>query len=48
MLEPGGMHAMLVEVKRDLVAGETFSASFVFASGRRVVADVVVANNRPE
>lgn len=48
VLEPGGVHAMLVEVKRDLVAGETFSASFVFSSGRRVVADVVVANNRPE
>lgn len=48
VLEPGGVHAMLVEVKRDLVVGDTFSASFVFSSGRRVVADVVVANNRPE
>lgn len=48
VLEPSGVHAMLVEVKRDLVAGETFSATFVFSSGRRVVADVVVANNRPE
>ena len=48
VLEPSGVHAMLVEVKRDLVAGESFSATFVFSSGRRVVADVVVANNRPE
>jgi hypothetical protein len=47
VLEPGGVHAMLVRVKRDLIVGESFTATFVLASGRRITADVIVATNPP-
>lgn len=48
VLEPGGTHAMLVRVKRDLDIGDAFPATFRLASGRQISTDVVVANNQPE
>lgn len=48
VLEPGGMHAMLVGVNRDLSVGESFTAKFVLASGRKITADFAVAVNRPK
>lgn len=47
VLEPGGSHAMLLDLPRPLVRGDHFPAILSFTSGRTLEVDVVVADNPP-
>jgi periplasmic copper chaperone A len=40
--QPGGLHVMLLDVRRDLVAGETFALTLRFADGGERTLDVTV------
>lgn len=41
-LKPSGMHVMLMELKRELKAGETITLTLIFKSGKKVTFDVPV------
>jgi copper(I)-binding protein len=44
---PGGNHIMLVDLAEPLEAGDTFTATLRFASGRSLPTEVIVADNPP-
>jgi copper(I)-binding protein len=41
-LKPGGLHVMLLELKRELKAGDTITLTLIFQSGKRVTFDLPV------
>ncbi|GAB4574095.1 MAG: hypothetical protein Kow0077_18920 [Anaerolineae bacterium] len=43
-LEPGGYHLMLIDLTRDLVAGETIALTLHFASGKTLQVEAEVRN----
>ncbi|MFN8023938.1 MAG: copper chaperone PCu(A)C [Acidimicrobiales bacterium] len=47
VLEPGGNHAMLLDLPEPLTDGERYTATLRFESGRSLDVDVVVADNPP-
>lgn len=47
LFAPGGNHVMLLDLPDPLVAGETYTATLRFESGRTLDVDVVVADNAP-
>ncbi len=47
VLEPGGMHVMLLELPDPLEAGETFDLTLVTDAGDEIVIDVEVRDEAP-
>lgn len=45
---PGGNHIMLIDLAEPLEAGDTFTATLRFASGRSLPTEVTVADNPPD
>lgn len=41
-LKPGGLHVMLLDLKRELKAGDTITLTLIFQSGKRVTFDLPV------
>lgn len=44
---PGGLHLMLIGLKRPLKAGDSFPATLAFASGGRITVNFTVADRPP-
>jgi periplasmic copper chaperone A len=48
VLEPGGMHLMLIGAAEALKAGDKIALSFAFASGQTLDVDVAILDKAPE
>ena len=48
VLEPGGLHVMLVGLQDRLIAGERFTATLELGSGTTLPVEVLVADNPPD
>jgi len=48
ILEPGGLHIMLIDVQETLIEGETLPLTLIFADGATVDVDAMIQNEAPE
>jgi copper(I)-binding protein len=48
VLQPGGLHLMLIGLKKPLVAGQKFTLQLNFANAGKVPAEVAVSHSAPE
>lgn len=48
VLQPGGLHLMLIGLKKPLVAGQKFTLQLNFANAGKVQAEVAVRHSAPE
>ena len=48
LLQPGGLHIMLIGLKKPLVAGQKFTLLLNFANAGQVPAEVAVSHDAPE
>ena len=46
-LRPGGYHIMLMDLKRDLVAGDSLAITLTFASGKQVTVEAAIQEQAP-
>lgn len=47
-LRPGGLHIMLIDVQRDLIAGESLALTLLFADGREIPLAATIRDMAPE